>query len=408
MSYTIERLGHLGDGIARGDDARPIFAQRVLPGEVVTGDLTGDRLDNVKVVTPSEDRVAPPCRHFKSCGGCALQHGSDGFVSAWKESVVETALSAQGLSTAIRPIHTSPPRSRRRAGLAARRTKKGAMIGFHTRGSGNLVEVPDCQLLHPDILAFVPALEALTVLAASRTSVLTLHVTQADAGLDVDVEGGKPIDGPLQIALANWCQAPGLARLSWEGEVVVEMRAPAQVFGLAQVSPPPGAFLQATRDGEAALVAAVSEILTARKSVVDLFSGAGTFALSLADKAEVLAVENSGAMLKTLDRGWREAKGVKRVDTLERDLFRRPLMPDELARFDGVVLDPPRAGAEAQVRELAQARRPVVAMVSCNPVTFARDARVLVDAGYRLDWVQPVDQFRWSAHIELVGAFTLS
>ena len=402
MKVTIERLGHRGDGIAAG----PIFVQRTLPGEEVEGELEGDRLTAPRILTPSDDRVSPPCRHFKTCGGCALQHASDSFVATWKEDVVRHALSAQSLTTEIRSIATSGVNTRRRAALAAKRTKKGAMIGFHGRGSNTLVETPDCKLLHPDIVAFFPALEILTVMAASRTSVLTLHVTWSKAGLDVRVDGGKPLDGPMRVELASWCQTPGLARLSWEDEVLVEMYAPAQEFGAALVTPPPGAFLQATIEGEEALVASVKEIVGGAKSVVDLFSGAGTFALSLADKAEVLAVENGEGMLDALDRGWRRATGLKRVATLDRDLFRRPLMPDELKKFDAAVLDPPRAGAEAQVAELAGANIKRIAMVSCNPLTFARDARVLISAGYTLDWVQPVDQFRWAAHIELVGAFT--
>jgi 23S rRNA (uracil1939-C5)-methyltransferase len=197
-----------------------------------------------------------------------------------------------------------------------------------------------------------------------------------------------------------------LARLSWDGEVVFQSEPPVLAMGVARVSPPPGAFLQATPEGEAALLRAVLEATDGARRVADLFAGCGTFALPVAQRAEVHAVEGSSQMLAALDHGWRTALGLKRVSTETRDLFRRPLMPDELARFDAVVIDPPRAGAEAQIGQIAAAQLPRVAAVSCNPVTFARDARALVTAGYRLDWVQVVDQFRWSAHVELTACFT--
>ncbi len=402
MKVEIDRLGHHGDGIAEG----PIFVARVLPGEEVEGDLDDGRLTGVRVLTPSEDRVSPPCTHYKMCGGCSLQHANDAFVARWKEGVIHMAMVGQGIEAPIRPIVTSPPGSRRRAALSARRTKKGAMVGFHGRASDQLVAAPSCKVLHPDILAFFPALERLTVMGASRSSEITIYVTQSAAGVDVAVVGGKEMDRALQMELADWCRAPGLARLTWNDDPVAEIAPPLQSFGAALVSPPPGAFLQATVDGEAALVEAVREVLKGAKHVVDLFSGSGTLTLPLAGQAEVHGVENDTAMLAALDRGWREAKGLRRVSTEARDLFRRPLMPDELGKFDGAVIDPPRAGAKAQIAELAQSGIARVAMVSCNPITFARDARALIDGGYKLNWVQPVDQFRWSSHVELAASFS--
>lgn len=399
---TINRLGHQGDGIADG----PIFAPRTLPGEVVSGVLTGTQLGDIRIVDPSDDRVAPPCRHYKACGGCQLQHASDGFVARWKQQIVQNALIAHGLEPVFRPIHTLPARSRRRATLAVRRTKKGAMAGFHARASDVITQIPDCQLLHPDLLAGIPMAEALAIQGASRKAVLAVTLTLSDEGLDVSVTGGKPLDGPLQQTLAQITQAHGVARLSWDGEVIAMSVPPAQVFGSARVVPPPGAFLQATRNGEAALVAAVREITGEASQIADLFAGCGTFSLPLAQGAEVLAVEGDAQMTAALDQGWRKAQGLKLVTTETRDLFRRPLLPDELARFGAVVLDPPRAGAAAQVDELAKAKVARIAFVSCNPVTFARDAHVLVEAGYSLDWVQVVDQFRWSTHTELVASFT--
>ncbi len=402
--YKIQRLGHQGDGIAAG----PLFAPLTLPGEIVTGTAEGTRLTDVRIVTPSADRVAAPCRHFKTCGGCQLQHASGEFVAQWKIDVVRRALEAQGLEAAFRPIQTSPPQSRRRAGFSVKRTKKGAMAGFHARASGLVIEIPDCQLLHPDVMAARPAAEALAVLGGSRKGELTVMVTRSMDGADVAVTGGKPIDNDLRIGLPAIAEEFSLARLTWDGEVIAMREPPRQQFGRAHVVPPAGAFLQATDAGEAALLAAVREIVGGAAQVVDLFAGCGTFALPIAEKAEVHAVEGEAQMLAALDRGWREARELKKVSHEARDLFRRPLMPDELKRFDVAVIDPPRAGAEAQVAELCGSDVARIAFVSCNPVSFARDAKMLVDAGYRMEWVQVVDQFRWSTHVELVAAFRRS
>ncbi len=404
QTFTITRLGHQGDGIAEG----PVFAPRTLPGEVVSGTTVGQLLTEIRVETPSDQRVKAPCRHYKSCGGCQLQHASDAFVADWKVEIVRKALDAQGIEADMRPIHTSPERSRRRATVAVRRTKKGTLAGFHGRASDTITEIPDCHLLHPDLIAAIPVAEALALLGGSRKGVLAVTLTLSEGGLDVAVKGGKPLDGPLELALAQATEHHGLARFSWDDEVIATRQQPVQRLGAAEVVPPPGAFLQATKDGEQALLQAVLQATEGAKRIADLFAGSGTFSLPLAQTAEVHAVEGEADMTAALDQGWRKAKGLKRVTTEARDLFRRPLMPDELRHFDAIVLDPPRAGAEAQVAELAQAKRPVIAYVSCNPVTFARDAKTLVNAGYTLEWVQVVDQFRWSSHVELAARFTLN
>jgi 23S rRNA (uracil1939-C5)-methyltransferase len=403
---TIDRIGHRGDGIAQGPHG-PVFAAGLLPGEVVEGQIDGDRLIGTRIVTPSPSRIRPPCTHARSCGGCLMQHAADPFVAAWKLGIVEGALAGQGLAAAIRPMLTSPPRARRRATFAGRRTKGGALIGFHARASDILVAVPDCQLIHPDLGATFPALKALIIMGGSRTAELTLTVTRSLVGPDIAVTGGKPADPDLRMNLARLAEAHGVARLTWDGETIALRAPPVQRFGAALVSPPPGAFLQATAEGEAALLSCVREAVGDAHRIADLFAGAGTFSLPLAETAEVHAVETDAAMLAALDKGWRQTPGLHRVTTEPRDLFRRPLEPDELGAYDAVVIDPPRAGAEAQTAALARARVPVIAAISCNPVTFARDARLLVQAGYLLDWVQPVDQFRWSSHIELAARFHL-
>lgn len=406
MILTIEKLGHLGDAMAPGENG-PIFVPQVLPGEVVEGDLAGNRLENVRIITPSVNRVKPPCVHARSCGGCMMQHANDDFVAAWKTDIIRSALAGQGLEAVLRPILTSPPQSRRRATIAGRRTKGGALLGFHARGSDALVAIPHCQLLHPDLMAAFPALEALVITGGSRKSELALTITRSLAGPDISVTGGKPLDGQLRLELARVAEAHGLSRLSWDAEVVALRTAPMQKMGRARVAPPPGAFLQATVQGEADLLAAVQDAVGNAKRITDLFAGAGTFALPLSEQAEVHAVEGDASMMAALDKGWRMAEGLKRITVETRDLFRRPLEPDEFKGVQAVVIDPPRAGAEAQTKTLAIARVPVIASVSCNPVTFARDARILTTAGYRLDWVQPIDQFRWSAHAELAARFSL-
>lgn len=402
--HRIQRLGLGGDGIANG----PVYAARTLPGEVVTGQLDGDRLEDIRIVTPSPDRVAPGCVHYKGCGGCQLHHASESFQADWKNETIRQALAARGLETEIRPITTSPPASRRRAGFAARRTKKGALAGFHGRACESITPVPACQLVLPELLNALPLAEHLAKVGATRKAALAVLATWSEGALDVSVSGGKPEDGPLRVELSRIAQRFDLARLTWNTEIIAILRPPVQRFDGLPVTPPPGAFLQATAQGEIALRAAVTEAVAGAERVADLFAGCGTFALPLARKAEVHAVEAAPDMVQALEHGWRHATGLKPLTAETRDLFRRPLMPDELARCDAVILDPPRAGAAAQVAELAQSRVPRIAFVSCNPVTFARDASALVRGGYHLNWVQPVDQFRWSCHTELAAQFSRS
>jgi 23S rRNA (uracil1939-C5)-methyltransferase len=401
MRLTVERLGHHGDGVAAG-----VFVPGALPGETVEGTLQGDRLTDVRILTPVPDRVKPPCPHARSCGGCSMQHAADPLVAWWKEGVVAGALAGQGLTAPIRPIVTSPPRSRRRATLSARRTRGGVLVGFHARASDTVVPVPHCHLLHPALMAAVPAVEDIARIGASRSAGLQATVTRTLTGPDIAVTGGKSADAVLRGDLAAIADRHGLSRLTWDGEVVAQRAAPLVSMGTARTALPPGAFLQATGHGEQALADAVAESVGPARRVADLFAGCGTFALRLAERADVLAAESDPAMVAALTAAARTTPGLHRIETQTRDLFRRPLEPDELRGLDAVVIDPPRAGAEAQTGRLARAQVPVIAMVSCNPATFARDARILCDAGYRIDWVQPVDQFRWSAHVELAARLT--
>lgn len=401
MRLTVERLGHRGDGISGG-----LFIPGALPGEEVEGTPQGDRLTDIRILSPVADRVKPPCPHARNCGGCSMQHASDALVARWKEGIVQGALAGQGLQAPIRPILTSPPRTRRRATLSGRRTKGGVLVGFHARASDTIVPVPNCHLLHPDLMAAIPAVEDITRAGASRSTGLQATVTRSLTGPDIAVTGGKAPDSALRMDLAALAERHGLSRLTWDGDIIAQRSPPLVQLGPARAALPPGAFLQATEEGEAALWAAVAETVGTARRVADLFAGCGTFALRLAQAADVMAAESDPAMTAALTASARTTPNLHRIDAQTRDLFRRPLEPDELNRFDAVVIDPPRAGAEAQTERLARARVPVIAMVSCNPATFARDARILCDAGYRIDWIQPVDQFRWSAHVELAAQLT--
>ena len=397
-TLRIERLGAGGDGVAEDGT----FVARTLPGEVVEGAPAAGRLDDPRVLHPAPERVAPPCPHFRRCGGCALQHAADPFVARWKADRVRAALAGRGLRAEIRGIATSPPASRRRAALTGRRTKAGAIVGFHVRRSDEVVAIPGCTLLRPEIVARLPVLEAVTRLAAPRGGAVGLHVTWSDAGLDLVVTGAKPATPGVLSAVA----ALDLARVTWNDEPLLLARPPTRRMGPATVLPPPGAFLQATDHGEAALRAAVRAATEGAARIADLFAGCGTFALPLAAHVPVDAFEGDRALVAALRAGADTAPALKPLRATVRDLFRDPLTPAELAPYDAVVIDPPRAGAEAQIAQLAASRVATVAHVSCNPATFARDARALVDAGHRMGPVAVIDQFRWSPHVELVAAFT--
>lgn len=403
--WRVERLGRRGDGVALSPDGARALAPLTLPGEEIAGDPVDGRIPAPRILTPSPDRVRPVCAHYRACGGCSLMHASEGFTARWKQQVVVAALAAQGIDARPLGISTSPPRSRRRAVLSGRRTKKGVQLGFHARASGVIVDLADCHVLRPAIVSALPLLRQVVMAGASRAGELSLVVIETAAGLDVAVTGGKPMDAALFQTMARLAAEGDLARLDWDGQSIIR-RPPALRFGRAQVVPPPGAFLQATAEGEAALLAAVRDMLRGAGNIADLFAGCGTFSLPLAADARVHAVEGLAAPLDSLMAGWRAATGLQRITTETRDLARRPLLADELAGFDAIVIDPPRAGAEAQTREIARARIPKIAFVACDPVNFARDARILADGGYALRRLLVVDQFRWSPHVETVAEFS--
>lgn len=403
--WQIERLGRQGDGVAVSGGDRALAAL-TLPGEVIAGAACDGRIEAARILTPSPERVKPVCRHYRSCGSCSLMHASEQFTASWKTEIVAKALAAQGLEAPLHLRHVSPPHTRRRAVLSGRRTKKGASLGFHARASDIITDLQDCHVLHPAIMKAFPVLRRIVSAGASRSAELDITVIHGPEGLDVAVTGGKPMDSGLFAALAQLTEEGDLARLDWDGQTITR-RAPSLAMGRAKLVPPPGSFLQATAEAEAALTALVREITDGAKRIVDLFAGCGTFSLPLAETASVHAVEGLEPPLQALDAAWRSSPGLQRITTELRDLARRPLLADEMLNFDAIVIDPPRKGAVAQAREIAKSGVPRVAFVACDPASFARDAKILTSHNYILLQVYLVDQFRWSPHIETVAEFTI-
>jgi len=399
------RLGHKGDGIVETTEGE-VFVPFTLPGEIIEGTPCDGRIDPARVVTPSPDRASPPCPHFGACGGCALQHASDMFLARWKSEITRQALAARGIDYSPAPAEIPGANRRRRATLAGRRTKKGALVGFHGRASDVIVPIPSCTLLAPEIIDALPWFEHLVRMGGTRRGEVSIKVATSLNGLDVSVSGARRAELSLLAELGGLARKAGFARLVWNDAVIATIAPPEQLFGHTRVIPPPGAFLQATAEGQAALVSAVLDAVGKARHVADLFAGCGTFSLPLARKAQVTACENDADALSALRSAWRMGRDMKTVTTHRRDLFRRPLLVAELNRFDAVVLDPPRAGALAQVAQLAASTVSRVVHVSCNPVTFARDAATLVERGFKLDHVKVIDQFRWSPHVELVALFS--
>jgi 23S rRNA (uracil1939-C5)-methyltransferase len=402
---AIRELGHRGDGIADGADG-PIYVPYTLPGETVeVAPWTGhpDRRHLVRIDRPSAERIAPICPHFGTCGGCALQHWDAGHYCAWKRDIVVTTLRQAGLDVAVEALIDAHGNGRRRAVFHARRGGKDVLeVGFTASGTHHIVAIDHCPILAPRLAGAIPVAWAIAEALSAVRKPLDIQTTATDGGLDVDVRGSGPLTPTQSVALARLADTRRLARLTRHGELVAQRAAPTVTMGRATVTLPPGAFLQATVAGEEALARLVVAHVGAARTVVDLFAGVGPFALRLAERAKVVAADNDEAAVAAL-RAAAKTPGLKPVTAERRDLFRRPFVAPELARVDAVVFDPPRQGAEAQARALAASKVPVIVAVSCNAATFARDAKILVDGGYRIASVTPVDQFRYSAHVEIVA-----
>jgi 23S rRNA (uracil1939-C5)-methyltransferase len=401
---VIERLGARGDGIAQDEAGREAgFVTGALPGEVVEAAGDGEAPEPGAILTASPERTAPICRFFGACGGCVIQHASPALQAEWKRGLVAQALERAGIAATINPLLDGHGEGRRRVTLHGRRREAESLAGFMRARSHELIAIDHCPILEAR-LARAPAIAtALTGALAASAKPLTILVTATENGLDVDVRGNGPPSEKQRIGLTQLASQLDLARLSIHGDTIVARREPTQRMGRALVTIPPGGFLQPTLAGEALLGRLAMEAVAGAKRVADLFAGSGPFALRLAETAEVTAYESEEAALVALDKAARATPGLRRVLTERRDLFRRPLLPLELKGFDAVVLDPPRAGSEAQCVQLAQSSVPRIAYISCDVGSFARDAALLLKGGYQLDSVTPVDQFRHSAHVELVG-----
>lgn len=401
---SVVRLGQRGDGIAEAPGG-DVFVPYALPGETVRAVRDGDRGQIVEIITPADSRIAAICLLFTRCGGCAAQHMSEGLYREWKRRQVVTALSRAGVEAPVAEIVDAHGAGRRRVTFHARREGLGMLVGFMAARSHDLIAVPACPVLAPGLARAPAAAQLLANRLGGSNKPLDIQLTASEAGLDVDIRGHGPAGDKLRLSLTEAAERLDLARLSMHGEIIVERRPPQQRMGKAMVAPAAGGFLQATAEGEETIAGLVLAALPKAKRVADLFAGCGPFSFRLAQRAQVHAVESDKAAILALTRGAGMTQGLKPIATEIRDLFRRPLLEHELNAFDAVVLDPPRAGAEAQVRRLAGSKTGTVAYVSCDVGSFARDAAILIAGGYALEGVTPIDQFRYSAHIELVGVF---
>lgn len=400
----IKRVGAQGDGVA-DTAAGPVFIPFTLPGERVrVMSIGGDtRVD--AVLQSSAERVSAVCQHFGVCGGCAVQHMSEEFYKDWKRDLVVAAFKARGIDADVSAV-IIPQGHRRRAVFTATRTDAELVLGFHKAQSHDLIDLSECAVMDPRIVAALPGLRLLlTPLVAKRTEA-RVTVTMTVAGLDIAIgDLKKTLTLPLRAALAKDAAELKVARVSVNGEPVYAALQPYLIFGSVDVPLPPGAFIQAVEAAEREMARLVTEYLGKAKKVADLFAGFGAFTFPIALRAKVLSIDSDATAIAALANAVRKASGIKPVTALVRDLFREPLSALELNEHDAVVFDPPRAGAEAQSRMLAKSKVKTVVAVSCNPATLARDARTLIDGGYTMGRVTPIDQFRYTPHIECVAVF---
>ncbi len=408
---VIDHVGHRGDGVAFAD-GQSLYVPYTLGGETVeVAPVPGhhpDRRHLLQVERASPERVTPFCPHFGTCGGCAIQHWETERYRAWKRDIVIETLAQAKLACDVYPLIDAHGLGRRRITLHARiGTHDVLKVGFAAANSHDIVPVDRCPILDPGLSGALDAGWAVAEPLISIGKPLDIQITATDGGLDIDVRGSGPLPAPTIATLSRVAEQHRLARLTRHGELVLMRTPPTITIGTAQVTLPPGSFLQATVAGEETLAALVAEHCGRAKHIADLFCGVGPFALRLAAKARIAAFDNDEGAVTALQKAATSTSGLKPVKAQARDLFRRPLMPQELRDYEAIVFDPPRQGAQAQVLQLAASKVPVVVAVSCNVATFARDARILIDGGYRLEGVTPVDQFRHTPHVELVARFVL-
>ena len=403
---AINRVAHRGDGVA-DTPAGPLFVPYTLPGETVEVESVPghpDRRHLLRVETASPERIEPFCPHFGICGGCAIQHWTAPRYQEWKRSLVVEALAQAGLDATVDELIDAHGDGRRRATFHARLGARDILeVGFAALRAHHIVGIDRCPVLAPSLDGAIPAAWVIAEALKPQNKPLDIQVTATDAGIDMDVRGSGTLNAARMGMLARLAATHKLARLTRHGELIAQRATPSVPVGRAQVALPPGSFLQATVAGEQALARLVQDHVGNAKIVADLFCGLGPFALRLAERARVMAFDADAGATAALKQAANMTSGLKPIDAEARDLFKRPLYAQELKRVDALVFDPPRQGAEAQARELAKSAVSVVVAVSCNAATFARDVRLLIDGGYRLKSVTPVDQFRHSAHVEIVA-----
>jgi 23S rRNA (uracil1939-C5)-methyltransferase len=404
----IDHVGHRGDGIAFAG-GHTLFVPYTLDGETVEAEpVTGhpDRRQLLRIDEASPQRIDPFCQYFGACGGCAIQHWQPDAYRAWKRRIVVDTLAHAGIACEVDELIDAHGAGRRRITVHARHNADGELhVGFAAANSHAIVAIDTCPILDPALHGALDAARALAEVLKPASKPLDIQLTATDAGLDVDVRGSGPLPTAMIAILSGVAERHRLARLTRHGELVLMRAPPVIAVGTAQVTLPPGSFLQATVAGEQALAALVSEHCRRAKHIADLFCGVGPFALRLAAKSRVTAFDSDAGAVTALQKAMTSASGLKPIKAETRDLFRRPLMPQELRDYDTIVFDPPRQGAQAQVVQLAASKIAVVVAVSCNVATFARDARVLIDGGFKIEGVTPVDQFRHTPHVELVARF---
>jgi 23S rRNA (uracil1939-C5)-methyltransferase len=406
---TIDHVGHLGDGVAFAD-GQSLYVPYTLGGETVeVASVPGhhpDRRRLLQVERASPQRVTPFCQHFGTCGGCAIQHWESEHYRAWKRDLVAATLAQARIVCDVHPLVDAHGLGRRRITLHARiGTHDVLKVGFAAAGSHDIIPVDRCPILDPGLSGALDAAWAVAEPLKPTRKPLDIQLTATDSGLDVDVRGSGPLPTAMITTLSRVAEQHHLARLTRHGELVLMRTPPTITIGAAQVTLPPGSFLQATAAGEQALAALVSEHCRRAKHIADLFCGVGPFALRLAAKSRISAFDSDAGAVNALQKAATSTSGLKPVKAEVRDLFRRPLVAQELRDYDAIVFDPPRQGAQAQAQQLAASKIPLVVAVSCNVATFGRDARILIDGGYRIEGVTPVDQFRHTPHVELVARF---
>ena len=399
----IDAVGRQGDGVADTSQGR-VHVAYTLPGEHVEITRDGERGTLLRVVEPSADRIAPACRHFGECGGCALEHWKSEPYLAWKRNLVVEALAREGVKAEVAQTIPAYGTGRIRAVFHSGRGDNKSAVGFAKRRSHEIVDLEECTVLAPQLEASLPLARELTKILLSTGKPIDLHVTVAERGLDIDIRGPGKLAKEVETRIVSFASEKKILRISLHGKPLAQLIAPTHLVGDVRVNLPPGPFLQATAEGERMLAGKVLEAAEGAKSAADLFSGIGTFALRLAAGMKVAAFDNHEPSILALQAA-AKSPGLKPVTASTRDLFRWPLVTDELKKIDFVVLDPPRQGAESQARELAKSKVKKIAYVSCEADSFARDAKILIDGGFKLGQVTPVDQFQYSPHVELVGVF---